>query len=139
MSTRSNIAVEHRNGSVSNIYCHGGGSLDNVGATLLLHYTTTGRVEALLKLGDLSYLGPTLRKTDTFSYRRDKNETCTDARVHDSLAEYIAESDTTGWRDGGGYEYCYVLTRKNGWLVKQGDLTWEPLIEAMVAEVLTAE
>lgn len=60
MATRSTIAYTHPNGSVSVIYCHWDGYLDNNGAILLEHYRDENIIKQLCEGGRLSSLGPSL-------------------------------------------------------------------------------
>ena len=135
MSTRSNIAVEHCNGSVSNIYMHGDGYLSGVGLTLHTYWNTTRDVARLIALGDCSQLGDNLK--DTVAYHRDRGDEISPARKDPTLQEYLAHG--APWRHDWGYEYQYVLTRKQGWLVREGDDPWRPLHLALVEEKLTNE
>lgn len=137
MSTRSNIAVERANGQVLNIYCHSDGYLSGVGLTLFQNYPKTQDALRLVRLGDLSYLGDQV--SDTCAYKRDRNETGVDARRHPDILSYLNETNDDSYRHGWNYEYCYVLTRKHGWLVKQDELPWEPLHTALVTEALINE
>lgn len=139
MSTRSNIAVERANGAVMDIYCHSDGYLSGVGLTLFQHYKTTKLTLELTRLGDLSYLGDDSTSAHTHAYKRDRGETGVDARSHASLAEYLSNTGEESYRQGWNYEYCYVLTRKQGWLVKQGDDPWESLHLALVTDALLEE
>lgn len=135
MSTRSNIAVEHCNGTVSNIYIHSDGYLSGVGATLHKYWPTTRDVARLTKLGDCSSLGENL--TDTIAYHRDRGDEECPARKDATLEEYL--NHDRSWRQSWGYEYCYVFTRKQGWLVKAYDEPWRPLHLALVEEKLLDE
>ena len=71
MSTRSRIAIENQNGSVTSIYCHFDGYIDSVGKTLFNHYDQE-KLEKLLELGDISSLGEST--IDTVAYCRDRGE-----------------------------------------------------------------
>ena len=135
MSTRSNIAVEHCNGSVSNIYIHNSGYLSGVGLTLHTYWTTTRDVARLVALGDCSQLGDNLK--DTIAYHRDRGGEPCPAREDPTLQEYLNHGDE--WRHSWGYEYRYVLTRKQGWLVQDGPDPWRPLYLALIEEKLTNE
>lgn len=57
MGTRSFIGKRETNGMIRAIYCHADGFIQGVGASLVEHYATAKRVDALLTLGDLSELG----------------------------------------------------------------------------------
>ncbi len=137
MSTRSNIAVEHCNGAVSDIYCHSDGYLSHNGVLLHKNWTSTSAVRSLILLGDISSLGVNLN--DVQAYFRDRGEELSPARKHTTLDEYFAATNTKEYRKDWGYEYCYILTRKNGWLVKEYDDAWRPLYLALTEEALTDE
>jgi hypothetical protein len=72
MSTRSNIGIRERDGSIRVNYCHSDGYPSYNGRILLAHYTDESAVRALIGLGDLSFLAPTL--DETFAYHRDRGE-----------------------------------------------------------------
>ena len=58
MSTRSTIAVEHVDGTVSQVYCHYDGYLSHNGQILVDHYDTQKKAELLVFLGSMSSLRP---------------------------------------------------------------------------------
>ena len=58
MSTRSTIAVEHADGTVSQVYCHWDGYLTHNGQILVNHYDTQELAEQLISLGSISSLRP---------------------------------------------------------------------------------
>ena len=58
MGTRSTIAVEHADGTVSQVYCHWDGYLTHNGQILVDHYDTQEKVEQLISLGSMSSLRP---------------------------------------------------------------------------------
>ena len=58
MATRSTIAVEHADGTVSQVYCHWDGYLTHNGQILLDHYDTQEKAEQLVSLGSISSLRP---------------------------------------------------------------------------------
>ena len=60
MSTRSNIVLLRDNGSCSAIYCHYDGYLEHNGKMLLDNYTSTQDVRALVSIGNIRALKPTL-------------------------------------------------------------------------------
>ena len=57
MGTRSTIAIEFADGSVSQVYCHWEGYLENNGQLLAEHYMDPFKVRELVDLGSLSVLG----------------------------------------------------------------------------------
>ena len=137
MSTRSNIAVEHCNGTVSDIYCHSDGYISEVGTTLFKCWKSTSQLRSLVALGDISSLGDHLG--DTKAYHRDRGDEKSPARTHATVHDYINKSEDIAYRRDWGYEYLYLFSRKSGWMVKEYDLPWRPLYLALVEEKLTDE
>lgn len=87
MATRSRIAIENPDGTVTSIYCHWDGYPEGVGGTLITHYTQPEKVKALIALGSLSYVELNLApepgvehtfmnpaKRVTVAYHRDRGE-----------------------------------------------------------------
>ena len=58
MATRSTIAVEHADGTVSQVYCHWDGYLSHNGQILVDHYDTQEKAEQLVSFGSMSSLRP---------------------------------------------------------------------------------
>lgn len=56
MGTRSSIGVMQQDGSVKSIYCHWDGYYSGVGKTLVEHYNTEEKANAVVALGGLSTL-----------------------------------------------------------------------------------
>lgn len=86
MATRSTIAIQNDD-TIRMIYCHWDGYPDGVGETLKKHYTDKNKINKLIDLGSLSYLGekieaPVESKHSfnnpvpdvTVAYHRDRNE-----------------------------------------------------------------
>jgi hypothetical protein len=69
----SDIIVRMSDGTWSRIYCHWDGYLSHNGAILFKHYNTQGKREALIALGGLSSLGPTLGAKHDSSERNNPN------------------------------------------------------------------
>lgn len=84
MSTRSNIGIIEKDGSVKMIYCHFDGYLEGVGITLLGHFEEQ-KVRDLLELGDLSSLDETPEKS--CAYHRNRGEELQKAKVYPSIIE----------------------------------------------------
>jgi hypothetical protein len=74
MATRSYIGVRNLDNTVDYIYCHFDGYPTGVGATLVEHYTDIDKVNALMKLGDLSVLGEEIGEKQDFNNRDTQNE-----------------------------------------------------------------
>ena len=68
MSTRSTIALEFADGSVSQVYCHFDGYLDNNGALLSQNYMDPFVVRELIDLGDFSSLRESVEETRSSAY-----------------------------------------------------------------------
>jgi hypothetical protein len=117
MSTRSDIIRENLDGSFDRIYCHWDGYPSSNGKILLHHYTDPAKVDALIRLGDLSSLGPEIGEKHPFdqcpegqcnAYLRDRGETGTRSmhfKTTSELAAFLKESWT---------EYCYFFRVADG-------------------------
>jgi hypothetical protein len=110
MSTRSRIAIENQNGSVTSIYCHFDGYVSGVGRILKEYYTTQAKVEALIELGDISALEMT--PSSTIAYCRDRNED-----LHKTSYLCVEDLFDLGFQSGEEYVYCF--TKNNIWLVNE--------------------
>ena len=125
MSTRSRIAIENQNGSVTSIYCHFDGYISGVGKTLFNHYDRE-KLEKLIELGDISSLDESTE--DTVAYTRDRDED-----LNFTLFPNVPDLFDYGFESGVEYIYCLV---KNGiWLVnKYGSSTVDILVEELEEE-----
>jgi hypothetical protein len=72
MSTRSNIAIELKDGLIRNVYCHNDGYPEHNGVILTTHYNDEDSARNLINLGYLSYVGESLETT--IAYHRDRGE-----------------------------------------------------------------
>ena len=139
MGTRSTIAIQNADGTVTGIYCHWDGYLSHNGRILNEFYTDEAQVRELLALGDLSSLGAnigeqhdfnaadtatTLAETRCTAYGRDRGERDVDARVFNSYADLI---------ENAGQEYDYLFVPGTGWRVDG-----EPLAEALAQDAEAA-
>lgn len=113
MSTRSYIGVRNLDASVDYIYCHFDGYPEGVGTTLIKHYADMDKVNALLKLGDLSVLGEEIGEQHDFNkpvkgwcraYGRDRGEKNVSAKnrdydelIHDQNVDYVYIFDGDYW------------------------------------------
>jgi len=121
MGTRSTIARENADGTITAIYCHWDGYPTGVGSTLLEFYDDPAKVDALLALGALSVLGDTIgekipfdldrnslpkddpRKYQCIAYGRDRAEKTTIHTCADRADLELTCADSWG-------EYCYLYT-----------------------------
>ena len=110
MSTRSRIAIENQNGSVTSIYCHFDGYISGVGKLLKEYYTTQDKVEALIELGDIS--GLEMTPASTVAYHRDR---CED--LHKTSYLCVEDLFNLGFQSGEEFVYCF--TKNNIWLVNE--------------------
>ena len=108
MATRSRIAIENQDGTVTSIYCHWDGYTSGVGKMLEKWYTTQAKVEALIELGDISSLDMT--PTSTVAYHRDRDEDFNQTTYDD-----VPTLFESGFNSGVEYIYCY--TKSGQWLV----------------------
>ncbi len=74
MATRSYIGVRNLDASVDYIYCHFDGYPSHNGNILTQHYQDMDKVNALMKLGDLSILGPEIGEQQDFNNRETHNK-----------------------------------------------------------------
>jgi hypothetical protein len=117
MGTRSTIAVENADKTITAIYCHWDGYPTHVGKILNEHYTNPKKVAELMALGDLSSLGREIGgKTDfdshkghdtCLAYGRDRGETDVGAKVFVSKLVWKNEMNKWEW----GCEYAYLFKR----------------------------
>jgi hypothetical protein len=134
MGTRSTIALEFADGSVSQVYCHWDGYLSNNGAILRDDYADPFKVKALLELGDFSSLRETVEETADTAYSQ-RGEDC-GARRYMNADEYFADCQQE--------EYDYILRNVNGvatWFVRcyATDGAWVTMAQAAEMEQLEEE
>ena len=141
MGTRSTIAIENADGTVTGIYCHWDGYTAHNGRILQDHYTTEDAVRELIALGDLSSLGESIGSKHDFNnapdgecnaYGRDRGETGVEAETYASYADFL---------DVMGQEYDYLFVPGTGWTVRYfsgWDTVTQPLAEAIQAEAEAA-
>ena len=124
MATRSTIALEFADGSVSQIYCHWDGYLANNGKILTEHYMDPFKVKELVERGSISSLDTTVEGSV------DNGEPWPADRYM-NVDEYFAE--------GRQEEYDYLLRNVNGiavWYVRcySTGNTWVTMAEAFTKE-----
>ena len=124
MGTRSTIAIEFADGTVSQVYCHWDGYLAHNGKILQDSYTDPFKVRALVDLGGFSSLRSTVGETALEAYTQRGEDL--DVERYQNADEYF---DTCS-----GEEYDYLLRNENGkavWFVRYYDTnTWITLAEA---------
>lgn len=134
MGTRSTIAIENADGTVTGIYCHWDGYPSCNGRILAENYTDEDSVRELIALGDLSSLGKTIGNKVDFNdhdahngqcvaYSRDRGETGVAAQTHKSWAALL---------ESFGQEFNYLF-KDGAWTVDDGR-SFCALSEALAAE-----
>ena len=121
MSTRSLIGVQSPTGAIQAIYCHFDGYPAGVGLTLQTHHNSAAAAEAIIALGDLSYLAEKLAPEAgqihsfvfpatgvTMAYNRDRGETGIKPRNYNSAEQFLQEAPDD-WAD-----YIYLF-REGAW------------------------
>ena len=133
MATRSRIAIENSDKTVSSIYCHSDGYPEGVGQKLMSFYQDRKKVEELIALGDLSILGARTAPTPgiphsfdgaredgvTVAYHRDRGEDLPSPRLDAGLAVFN-ESDVE--------QYGYVFTLDGDWYIVDGNKNQRELV-----------
>jgi len=99
MATRSTIAIERADGTVSQVYCHWDGYLTHNGEILLEYWSDPAKLEQLIGLGNLSTLGTEIGRKHDFEdssdlecctfYGRDRGETGQEARTFADWQDYV--------------------------------------------------
>ena len=108
MSTRSRIAIEKQDGTVTSIYCHFDGYISGNGEILQNHFQDREKVEQLMALGDISSLESDI--DETIAYHRDRGE---DLNQHQ-------HKDVEGFFVDNIHPYGYLFTKDNKWLASTG-------------------
>lgn len=124
MATRSFIGKLLPDGRIRAIYCHSDGYPEWNGAMLVHYYNTDEKIDALLNLGDLSSLEPSIEKPAghsfdlphegyTIAYRRDRGPAQDDAQ-----RSVVFSSDPRFRRSAAdcGAEYAYLWKDGEWWV-----------------------
>ena len=132
MSTRSNIGIINRDGTIEMIYCQSDGYPSWNGRILLENYSNEDKVRALLALGDISSLDQEIgeqhdfdenyelaqRNHWTHAYGRDRGETDVNSRTVADLTKAVSAME----------EYLYLWDCKtNTWLYSDHGKRIKPL------------
>lgn len=133
MSTNSTIAVKLADGSVNQVYCHWDGYLEHNGVILQKHYNSQELAEALVNLGDISFLCKNInpdgehtfdnpKEGVTIFYGRDRGESGVNARKfwNEEMFRLSGEKE----------EYDYLFA-DGEWLVRFSGKKWVPLIQVL--------
>jgi len=129
MATRSYIGVRNTDASVDYIYCHFDGYPDHNGKILTEHYADMDKVNALMKLGDLSVLGEQIGGKHDFNkrtrgwclaYGRDRGEMNVSVKtgdykelINDRNVDYVYIFDGDYWECFDTYDPEMVINLYN--------------------------
>lgn len=117
MATRSRIGyVDPETEHTHSVYCHYDGYLFNNGRILLEHYNSLDRVKALVALGNISVLEPSIEcpaghsfntpvKEHTIFYDRDRGDQDVSAIVHFDGREAVSGEEYGYLFDNGAWKY----------------------------------
>lgn len=145
MATRSTIAIEHADGTVSQVYCHWDGYLDHNGRLLLDCYNNPQLAAELIAVGDISSLNEEVGEKHDFDerfasddprsrwtryYSRDRGEDNTQPKKYLTFDEYVREHQYE--------EYEYIM-RDGTWFVCEYGGEYRNLADRMVEEAYDAE
>jgi hypothetical protein len=121
MSTRSYITIKLDNGKYKGIYCHSDGYPDGVGQCLFNNYQEQEKVEELIALGDISYIGENIGSV--CAYHRDRGENFKQVKPRiesfewftgdDQWTEYVYVWNGIGWMCYDSYGKEYILDFNN--------------------------
>ena len=126
MATRSRIAIENQDGSVTSIYCHWDGHIETNGRILDEAFNTANKLNALIALGDISSLGRSIE--DTKAYARDLGED-----LNQTTYEGVEDLFASGFNSGEEYVYCFI---KDGrWLVNEYGSNNVAVLEEALEEI----
>ena len=120
MATRSTIAIENNDGTVSQVYCHWDGYLEGVGKTILEHYNTREAVEKLLAGGSISSLGEYVSDDEkSFNKKHDDEDDYTVYYTYRGEVIVIEEFESlSDYEENHQYEeFEYIFTQDNVWSV----------------------
>lgn len=134
MGTRSTIAVQHANGSVSQVYCHWDGYLEGVGKTLLQYYNTQELAEALVDHGAISSLYPRMEPVGEHSFNNPEHGTtifyCRDRGEELRVNAYLDTIDFLENMQQEEYDYLF----SNGvWQLVENSTPVSTLLEQLEA------
>jgi hypothetical protein len=132
MGTRSTIAIQNEDGTVTGIYCHRAGYTAHNGRILAENYTTEAEVRELIALGDLSSLGAEPGEQQDFDKRSTHNDNWCLAYGRDRGETGIDAETRNRWSDFD-QEFNYLFTPGEGWTVRYYGF------EGLLDEALAAE
>ena len=141
MSTRSNIAILNEDGTVTAIYCHCDGYIENNGRILSQYYQNKERVKRLIRGGDLSSLHKEIEPTADHSFDKPQDDVCvyyhrdrgeewvyTKPKTYNSILD-IYQLSRDGW-----IEYLYIYIG-NDWYYTETMIDAELALKHLKSEI----
>ena len=110
MSTRSEIAIENKDGSISSIYCHSDGYIEHNGYLLNKHYKSHKLALSIIEQNDCSYLGETIEESRFYNSWRNEN---TKYKKFNNESSFMQDFNNDIFA-----EYIYLF-KNNKWYVSQ--------------------
>lgn len=118
MSTRSHIGIINKDGSIEVVYCHHDGYLSFTGQRLVDSHNNVPAARALLKIGNMTFVGAPMRDANV-----------NDSMMFDNLTDY-QESIAEHFTDIE-YFYLYAVNRTAGWWVSNNGKDWKQVSELL--------
>ena len=127
MATRSTIAIENLDGTVSQVYCHWDGYVSYNGRILFDNYQDRDKVAELISLGNICVLAKEIGEKQDFDkptegwtvyYGRDRGETDVAPKIFRDFKDYQQNHQYE--------EYEYLFSKDGVWSVFDGD-EWKNL------------
>lgn len=140
MSTHAFIGLQMPDGKVRYIYCHSDGYVEHTGVTLQEHYTDRAKVEELIALGDISWLGKDIGEKHNFeerkpewvrAYHRDRGEDLNPPEVVMTRGAFFAAD--------GGAEYWYMFNTIGHWWMRDRSSIEPQLLMNVIAEAKSSQ
>lgn len=118
MATRGTIAVEHQDGTITQVYSHWDNYLEHNGRLLLDYYNSQTLAEELVSMGEISSLGPRIHpKGPHTSDHPEEHVSVFYHRDHGQLFRYMIYSNYSHYQQDGRYEEYNYIFRDNQWFV----------------------
>jgi len=122
MSTRAQVAIEMKDGSIQSIYNHSDGYIrGGLGEILAKHYQDREKVEKLISMGGASYITEEVGEEKNDFDKRDLDKSCFYHRDRDEdlvIDKYLSEDEwETHLKSNIMIEWCYLFTQEDKWKV----------------------
>jgi hypothetical protein len=133
MSTHASIWMKNSNSKVSGIYCHFDGYLSHVGRILETYYADAEKAKALISLGNISYLGTTLKSKAGQDVDNNFNKTVDTDQYTLVYGERPSEADDVESMMIGHREEFNYFWNGNDWLFFD-DVKWVYLRNVLIED-----